>query len=184
MRAGDDPAGAEATRDKLPSPHQLPPAVKIRRSTGAMRPKIIAISSGGGHWVQLLRLRPAFEGCAVTFVTTRVSYRADVGSAPFRVIPDSNNSHKFRFMLTAAALLWVLAVERPDIIVSTGAAPGFFGIWLGRLIGARTIWIDSVANAEVLSLAGRKIGPLTDLWLTQWPHLATKNGPLFHGSVI
>ena len=63
-------------------------------------------------------------------------------------------------------------------------APLRFGIWLGRLIGARTIWIDSVANAEVLSLAGRKIGPLTDLWLTQWPHLATKNGPLFHGSVI
>jgi UDP-N-acetylglucosamine:LPS N-acetylglucosamine transferase len=158
--------------------------VKLRDPQRATRTKVIAISSGGGHWVQLLRLRPAFEGCQVTFVTTRLSYRCDVGSAPFRVVPDSNNSQKFRLLLTAMALLWVVVCERPDVVISTGAAPGFFGIWFGRLMGARTIWLDSVANAEVLSLAGRKIGPSADLWLTQWPHLAKKNGPLFHGSVI
>ena len=32
--------------------------------------RILALSSGGGHWVQLLRLRPAFDdGCEVTFAT-------------------------------------------------------------------------------------------------------------------
>ena len=30
------------------------------------RPKILAIASGGGHWIQLLRLRPAFSGADVT----------------------------------------------------------------------------------------------------------------------
>jgi len=30
------------------------------------RPKVLGISSGGGHWVQLLRLRPAFEGTMPT----------------------------------------------------------------------------------------------------------------------
>ena len=33
------------------------------------RPKLLAVSSGGGHWVQLLRIAPAFENCDVTFVT-------------------------------------------------------------------------------------------------------------------
>ena len=120
----------------------------------------------------------------MTFVTTRLSYRSDVGSASFRVIPDSNNTNKWRFLLTAAALLWVLVVERPDVVVSTGAAPGFFGMFFGRLIGARTIWLDSVANADVLSLAGRKAGLHAHLWLTQWPHLAQQGGPYFHGSVL
>ena len=86
--------------------------------------------------------------------------------------------------MTALSLLWVLIRERPDVVISTGAAPGYFGIFFGRLMGARTIWLDSVANAEVLSLAGRKAGRLADLWLTQWPHLAKEGGPTFHGSVI
>ncbi len=43
-------------------------------------PKVLAISSGGGHWVQLLRLRPAFAGCDVTYATVRDGYRADVSN--------------------------------------------------------------------------------------------------------
>jgi UDP-N-acetylglucosamine:LPS N-acetylglucosamine transferase len=158
--------------------------MKNHHSGAGSRIKVLAISSGGGHWVQLLRLRPAFEGCEVTFVTTRQAYQCDVEGANFHVIPDSNNTQKVRFILTALSLLWVLIRERPDVVISTGAAPGYFGIFLGRFIGARTIWLDSVANAEVLSLAGRKVGPHADLWLTQWQHLAKQGGPLFHGSVL
>jgi UDP-N-acetylglucosamine:LPS N-acetylglucosamine transferase len=158
--------------------------VTKRDSTTSSRIKVIAISSGGGHWVQLLRLRPAFEGCEVTFVTTRSCYRSDVADAPFHVVPESNNTQKLRFVLTALALLWVMICERPDVVISTGAAPGYFGMFFGRVMGARTIWLDSVANAEVLSLAGRKAGSHAHLWLTQWPHLAHEGGPYFHGSVL
>lgn len=158
--------------------------MKKHDSTATPRIKVIAISSGGGHWVQLLRLRPAFEGCEVTFVTTRHSYRSDIGDATFHVVPDSNNTQKVRFVMTALALLWVLICERPDVVVSTGAAPGYFGMFFGRVLGARTIWLDSVANAEVLSLAGRKAGSHAHLWLTQWAHLAQEGGPYFHGSVL
>ena len=56
--------------------------------TSARRPKLLAISSGGGHWVQLLRLRPAFDGCEVVYATVREGYREDVGGAEFRLIPD------------------------------------------------------------------------------------------------
>src|SRR4051794_36744025 len=50
---------------------------------------VLAISSGGGHWVQLLRLRPAMVGCRVTFVTVNGAYRADVPGERFRTIPDA-----------------------------------------------------------------------------------------------
>ena len=74
--------------------------------------------------------------------------------------------------------------HRPDVVLSTGAAPGFFAILFGKLLGARTIWVDSIANAEQLSLSGKKAGRFADLWLTQWPHLAQPGGPLYKGSVI
>lgn len=148
------------------------------------KPKVLAISSGGGHWVQLLRLRPAFEGCDVVFATVREGYRADVGDAAFRVVPDSNLWSKVAMLRCAWGVFKLVLRERPDVVVSTGAAPGYFGVLFGKLLRARVIWVDSVANAEELSLSGRKAGAFVDLWLTQWPHLAREGGPSCLGSVL
>ena len=84
-------------------------------------------------------------------------------------------------MRCALKVLWTLLRERPTIVVSTGAAPGYLAIRGGRLLGARTIWIDSVANVEELSMSGRMASATADLCLTQWPHLAGGQRPL-HGS--
>ena len=149
------------------------------------KPKVLAISSGGGHWVQLLRLRPAFAHCDVTFVTVLPGYRSDVGDAVgFRVIRDANRTDKLKLALAALSVLWTLLRERPDVVISTGAAPGYFAIRFGKLLGARTIWLDSVANVEELSLSGQQAGRYADLWLTQWSHLAGNPGPVFRGSVL
>lgn len=149
------------------------------------RTKVLVISSGGGHWVQLLRLRPAFEGCDVTYATVRRSYRSDLEpGARFRVIPDANMWRKGRLVLSALCVFWLLVRERPDVVVSTGAAPGYFAVRFGAMFGALTIWVDSVANAEQLSLSGREAGKHVDHWITQWPHLATENGPFYYGSVL
>jgi len=68
--------------------------------------------------------------------------------------------------------------------VSTGAAPGYIAVRLGKLLGARTAWIDSVANVEEVSLSGRMVGRHADLWLTQWRHLAKDDGPQYRGEVL
>ncbi|EDY80443.1 hypothetical protein VDG1235_57 [Verrucomicrobiia bacterium DG1235] len=74
--------------------------------------------------------------------------------------------------------------ERPDTIVTTGAAPGYFAIRIGKLLNKRTIWVDSIANAEELSMSGTKAGKHADLWLTQWAHLEKPAGPKFAGNVL
>jgi UDP-N-acetylglucosamine:LPS N-acetylglucosamine transferase len=151
---------------------------------GAGSQHILAISSGGGHWVQLLRLRPAFEGHRVTYVTVSRAYAADVPGCRFRAIPDATRWSKLRLLHLAFRVAWVVLTERPAVVVSTGAAPGYFAVRLGKWLGARTIWIDSIANVERLSLSGQRIGPHADLWLTQWPHLVRPEGPHFLGGVL
>jgi UDP-N-acetylglucosamine:LPS N-acetylglucosamine transferase len=148
------------------------------------KPKILAISSGGGHWVQLLRLRPAFEGASVVFATVNAGYRVDVGESEFRVIGDGNRSEKIAMLRSAWSIFLLLRREKPDVVISTGAAPGYFALRFGKLMGMRTIWVDSIANAEELSMAGRKAGRCADLWLTQWAHLANEGGPKWLGSVL
>lgn len=146
--------------------------------------KIMAISSGGGHWIELMRVRPAFVGHNVFYVTVDEAYRAHVDGAPLRVVNDCTRWDKIGMIRTCLQILWILLRERPDVIISTGALPGFFGILLGGRLGARTIWLDSLANVEELSMSGQKIGRFVDLWLTQWPELAGPDGPHFAGTVL
>ena len=80
--------------------------------------------------------------------------------------------------------LEMVPTVRPDVVISTGAAPGYFALRLGKMLRAQTIWLDSLANVETLSQAGEMAGPYADLWLTQWPELAGDAGPSYDGKVI
>jgi UDP-N-acetylglucosamine:LPS N-acetylglucosamine transferase len=148
------------------------------------RKRVLAIASGGGHWVELLRVVPAFAGHDVAFATVSPAYRSSVPGARFYTVPDATQWQKLGLVRLALRVLWILLRERPHVVVSTGAAPGYLGLRLGKLLGARTVWIDSIANAEELSLSGRRIGQHADLWLTQWPHLARPQGPRYAGAVL
>lgn len=150
--------------------------------TGRLR--VLAIASGGGHWVQLLRLRPALAEHEVTYVSVDKCYRSDISPAKLRVVNDATRRHKIGLVLLAIRVAWILARVRPDTIVTTGAAPGYFAVRLGKLFGMKTIWIDSIANVERLSLSGRQAEPYADLWLTQWSHLAGVGGPRYAGAML
>jgi UDP-N-acetylglucosamine:LPS N-acetylglucosamine transferase len=155
------------------------------RETAMMRPKkILAVASSGGHWTQLLRLRPAFDGHEIVFATTQADSRAELPQCRVEILPDANRNSRLRvFWLMLRTLLLVLR-ERPDVVISTGAAPGYFAIRFGRLIGARTLWLESIANAEEYSMSTKMVLPYADLTLTQWPHLARSEGPFYRGSVL
>lgn len=153
------------------------------------RKRVLLLSSGGGHWVQLLRLRPAFEGHDVAFATVRAAYRSDVAGERFFTFPDATRWNKVRLALQALRILWIVVRVRPHVIVSTGAAPGYFALRFGKWVGARTVWLDSIANVEELSMTGRLVRRFADLWLTQWPHLATAGddgaeAPAHRGAVL
>lgn len=140
--------------------------------------------SGGGHWVEMLRLAPAFAGCDLAYVTVSDAYRSQAGGARFHVINDATRWDKVGLVEMSLKLAAIIARERPDVIISTGAACGYIALRLGKLARARTVWVDSMANVDELSMSGAKIGRHADLWLTQWPHLARPEGPHYAGAVL
>jgi UDP-N-acetylglucosamine:LPS N-acetylglucosamine transferase len=146
--------------------------------------KVLAVASSGGHWVQLRRVIPAFADSEVVYVTVLESYRSQVPENKFYSVNDATRWNKLGLIRLALKLAWIILKEKPSVVISTGAAPGYFAILLGRWFGARTIWIDSMANIEELSMSGSRAGRYADLWLTQWPHLAKAEGPHYGGSVL
>lgn len=146
--------------------------------------KVLAVASQGGHWEQLMLLRSMFDGHAVRYATTEPDLLIKAGIADGILLPDCNLNEpgkSLHCMFRAFAAVWRL---RPRVIVSTGAAPGFFCLLAGRTIGARTVWIDSVANVEQLSKSGKLAKWVAHEWLTQWEHLARPEGPAHAGGVL
>ncbi len=145
--------------------------------------RVLAVASGGGHWVQLLRLQPAFAGTEVRWMTTKAGYSKDVDT-PLFVVQDANLTKRWAMFKMFLQVGWVVLRLRPDVIVTTGAAPGLAALAWGRVVRAKTVWIDSIANAEELSGSGAKAKHLADVWLTQWEHLARPGGPGYWGGVL
>ena len=183
-----DDDGIDATRVAgltAPAVTDAPSGVAPPPPPGRRPRRILAVASAGGHWVQLLRMSPALDGQDVAFATTHASNRAMAPpGARFYVVPDANRTTPLRMALMLVRLAWIILRERPDVVLSTGAAPGYAALRLGKLVRAQTIWVDSIANAGRLSMSGERAGRCADLWLTQWPHLAREDGPIFRGSVL
>lgn len=148
-------------------------------------PRILALASAGGHWVQLQRMSPAFRELDTAYASVYPAYAEDVAGARYHSFDDVNRFNKFSTFKVAWQIFAILRRERPDVVVTTGAGPGLIAIILAKyLFGTRTIWIDSVANCEQLSSSGVAAGKVADFWLTQWEHLARRDGPHFWGSVL
>lgn len=145
--------------------------------------KLLAVASGGGHWIQLRRMRNAFSNIQVIWVSTQKDYAEDINEELY-VVQDANLWSKIALAKMFIQIGWLLVKIRPDVVVTTGAAPGFAAIVFGRLLGARTVWIDSIANSEALSTSGAKVGRWAHVWLTQWEHLAKPEGPHYWGGVL
>ena len=160
--------------------------------------RVLALASAGGHWVQLRRLRPAWRGCDVAYATSDSGYRPEIeadhveAGCPvprFYTFPDASRWQKGRLILQLLSVIRIIVVERPDVVISTGASAGYFALRIAKLLRRRTIWLDSIANSGELSLAGRSVGPYADLWLTQWENLGQPLGreaenPTFRGQVL
>lgn len=151
---------------------------------GNKKKKVLFISSCGGHWKQMRRVETAFENFDISYASTDSNYSQFVPNAVFYSVPDASMWNKLRLVWQALSVLFLLIKLRPDVVISTGASVGFFALFFAHKMKIKTIWLDSLANSEKMSLSGLKVKPYADLWLTQWEALATPEGPSFYGAVL
>ncbi len=145
---------------------------------------VLAVASAGGHWTQLTLLSEAFEGCKVHYVTTDLNRSIIQKQENLSIVVDADLSTKFKLIPLAFQTMAILIKHRPDLVISTGAAPGFFAVLFGKVLGAKTVWVDSMANVDQMSVSGQQAQRFCDLCLTQWPNLADQDDVHYLGSLL
>ena len=69
------------------------------KSTSDKPKRILAVASGGGHWIQLLRLKPAFENHTVSFLTTSAGNRETVRDFKCFIVREASRWDKFGLLV-------------------------------------------------------------------------------------
>lgn len=159
--------------------------MKNRRGNGlAAKGRVLCVSSSGGHWQQLTALRPAWEGRDACYACTSAINKEMLHISNFAQIPDCNRNTVQKIFQSIPTYIRVFRQFKPDTIVSTGALPGLFFIVMGKLTGATTVWVESIANSERLSLSGTVASYIVDSFFVQAEHLADGKRRIYAGSVL
>ena len=125
------------------------------------RLKILLVCSSGGHFEQMLRLREFYKDHVHCFVLPKQKAREANNFQPGLVkpFPDINEGRGIRypwlFIFSLIKAAWLLVLNRPNLILSTGAGvavPFFLLAWLVKI---PSIYIESFARIRAPSRSGR-----------------------------
>jgi beta-1,4-N-acetylglucosaminyltransferase len=148
--------------------------------------KVGLVSSAGGHLTETLQLLEAFEGEEIFFVTWHSSRDEDVKKMATSYFTNSFGNSPVKLLMSLPWAWGILNEERPDVIVSLGAEIALPFFYLGKLLGIKTIFIESVCRVEGLSKTGKLVYSVSDVFLVQWPELLKYcgNKAQYKGAVI
>lgn len=137
--------------------------------------KICLAASAGGHLSQLLKLSESWERHEAVYISTTEVVQKELSKrSKVYIVGECNHRQPRKVFQVWMRCFRIISLEKPDIVISTGAAVGCMMCFLGKVKGAKVVWIDSVANVERISLSGRMVRFIADLFLVQWPQLADK----------
>ncbi|MFH8080702.1 MAG: PssD/Cps14F family polysaccharide biosynthesis glycosyltransferase [Candidatus Aenigmatarchaeota archaeon] len=139
--------------------------------------KVCISCSAGGHLIEALQIKSAYENHDYFFLTfyqkgitdeiknERVYFLKNPERNPFKIIKCAIDTFK------------VLKKEKPNIIISTGAGFAIPSIILGKLIfNCKIIFIETFTRIHEPSLSGKIAYYFSDLFFVQWKSLLKKYG--------
>ena len=136
--------------------------------------KACFIASSGGHWEELMCLKPIAQEHDTFYVTEEGGQARDSSLEHVYLLPQINRRQKdflWRFMKLMVSAGKIMYREKPEFLVTTGALISFPFCLYGKLMGAKVIYIESFARVNDRSLTGRLVYPIADLFLVQWESL-------------
>ncbi|MBC8122325.1 MAG: UDP-N-acetylglucosamine--LPS N-acetylglucosamine transferase [Gemmatimonadaceae bacterium] len=133
--------------------------------------KILLVCSSGGHFAGMMRLKRFWERNQCVWVTFRSASNQGslIGQQVYWAFSPTNR-HIVNLVRNFFLAVTVLLKERPDLIMTTGAGVSVPFLLLGRLLGCRVVFVESITRTDSLSLSARLVLPFSEVYV-QWPEL-------------
>lgn len=144
----------------------------ILKKNKKRKKKICLISSSGGHFEQLLCLRPLNEKNDVFIVTEKTKYNKNDKKINHFVLQVNRKEPLFilkMFCIFIKSLI-IFLIERPDVIISTGVLAAIPMLFIGHLFKRKVIYIESFAKITSPTMTGKLVYKkhIADRFYVQW----------------
>lgn len=138
---------------------------------GKKSKKICFTSSSGGHFEQLMILKPLMEKYDSYIVTEKLDYDVKAGNLPVKYVMQINRTDKFfflKFLFNIVKSLGIVIFNRPDVVISTGALAAVpLMVWT-KIFGGKVIYIESFAKIDSPNISGKIAYKFADQFYIQW----------------
>ena len=132
--------------------------------------KICIVSSCGGHLTEVRELKSVYEAEEHFYVLNDNAILPEdmIGKTYFI----AHSERDWKFFVNLIEAFFILIKERPTCILSTGAGPAVPFALIGKVLGIRVAFIETMTRVDLPSLTGRIMYKLADDFFYQWPQLA------------
>jgi beta-1,4-N-acetylglucosaminyltransferase len=152
------------------------------RQTGPL----LLVCSSGGHLLQLVALRQAWEDYERVWVSfDKPDVRSMLAGERVVIAHGPTNRNVPNLLRNFRLALRTVREQRPSAVLTTGAGVAVPFAWVARLLGVPVLYVESFTRIEGLSLSGRMIAPIARQVYVQWPELAARSPRLrFAGNLF
>ena len=137
--------------------------------------KICFIASTGGHFEQLMMLKPLMDKYESFIVTEKTDYSVikNNDNKIYYLKQINRNEKKFIFKMiyNFYVTLKIYSKERPDIVISTGALATIPMCIIAKIFQKKVIFIESFAKVNSSTLTGKFIYKFADQFYVQWEEM-------------
>lgn len=134
---------------------------------------VLLVCSCGGHLLQLVALGDCWRGFSRAWVTFDKSDARSLLADESVFFAHGPTNRSVRNLLRNLVVAWrVVRETRPKAVLTTGAGIAVPFAWIGRLHGARVVYVESLSRIDGPSLSYRLISPVAARRYVQWPELA------------
>ncbi len=134
--------------------------------------KVCLVGSSGGHLMHLYMLKPFWEDKERFWVTFDKEDARSLLENEKMISCYYPSNRSLKGLLINTRLAWkVIRKERPDLIISTGAAVAVPFFYVGKLFGAKTIYLEVFDRIDHSTMSGKMVYPVADRFIVQWEEM-------------
>ena len=136
--------------------------------------KIIFAASSGGHFEQLLMLKPLMEKYESVLVTEKTGYGAGKLDVKTYYVKQINRKELLfipKFIANSFKALGIIIKEKPDVMITTGVLATIPLALLMKLFKKKLIYIESFAKVTSKTLSGKLLYKYADRFYVQWEEM-------------
>lgn len=131
--------------------------------------KICLVGSSGGHLTHLYMLKSFWKERERFWVTfDKEDARSILKDEKVYPCYFPTNRNVLNLIRNTILSVRLLVKERPDVIISSGAAVAVPFFYVGKLIGAKLVYIEVFDRIDKPTITGKLVYPISDLFVLQW----------------